>query len=97
MIVRIANVDGAGRGVHTHSARAVELAETRASRWLVANAARFGFSLSYPKGLDAVTGYKWESWHYRYIGAAACALQAEYFGGIQQYLMLFLEAMVDRK
>ena len=72
-------------------------AETRASRWLVANAARFGFSLSYPKGLDAVTGYKWESWHYRYIGAAACALQAEYFGGIQQYLMLFLEAAGDRK
>lgn len=72
-------------------------AETRASRWLVANAARFGFSLSYPKGLDAVTGYKWESWHYRYIGAAACSLQAEYFGGIQQYLILFLEAMGDRK
>jgi D-alanyl-D-alanine carboxypeptidase len=72
-------------------------AETRASRWLVANAGRYGFSLSYPKGLDTVTGYKWESWHYRYIGAASCSLQAEYFGGIQQYLMLFLEAMGDRE
>jgi len=72
-------------------------AETRASRWLVANAARFGFSLSYPKGLEPVTGYKWESWHYRYIGAAACSLQAEYFGGIQQYLILFLEATGAKK
>lgn len=72
-------------------------AGTRASRWLVANAGRYGFSLSYPKGFEPVTGYKWESWHYRYIGVAACALQAEYFGGIQQYLMLFLEAMGAKK
>lgn len=67
-------------------------AETRASRWLVANAGRYGFSLSYPKGLEPVTGYKWESWHYRYLGVAACSLQAEFFGGIQQYLILFIEA-----
>ena len=40
-------------------------AETKASRWLANNARRFGFSLSFPKGLTEVTGYKWESWHYR--------------------------------
>jgi zinc D-Ala-D-Ala carboxypeptidase len=68
-------------------------AETKASRWLEANAARFGFSLSYPRGMTAITGYKWESWHYRYIGGAAAALAADYFGGVQQYLMVFLEGM----
>ncbi len=66
-------------------------AETAASRWLEANAARFGFSLSFPKGMTAVTGYDWESWHYRYVGKAAAALQAEYFGGIQLYTLKFLE------
>ena len=67
-------------------------AETKASKWLVANAGRFGFSLSYPRGMESVTGYVWESWHYRYIGLNAALLQAEYFGGVQQYFMLFLDA-----
>ena len=67
-------------------------AGTPASAWLLANARRFGFSQSYPKGLEEVTGYKWESWHYRYVGKAAAAMEAEFFGGVQQYLVLFLEA-----
>ena len=66
-------------------------AETPASRWLSANAYRFGFSCSYPRGMTAITGYKWESWHYRYIGKAAAEMEREYFLGIQQYLLLFLE------
>ena len=68
-------------------------AQTKASRWLAANARRFGFSLSFPKGMTQVTGYDWESWHYRYIGIAAAALEERYFGGLQQYLMLFLEEL----
>jgi D-alanyl-D-alanine carboxypeptidase len=66
-------------------------AETAASRWLALNARRFGFSLSFPKGMTEVTGYAWESWHYRYIGTAAAALEAEYFGGMQLYVLRFLE------
>jgi D-alanyl-D-alanine carboxypeptidase len=68
-------------------------AQTKASRWLSANARRFGFSLSFPKGMTDVTGYGWESWHYRYIGKAAAALEGQYFGGVQQYLMLFLDEL----
>jgi D-alanyl-D-alanine carboxypeptidase len=70
-------------------------AATKASRWLAANARRFGFSLSYPKGREGVTGYSWESWHYRYIGKAAAALEAEFFEGMQQYLVLFAERWKD--
>jgi len=66
---------------------------TEAGRWMAANAGRFGFSLSYPKGMEAATGYVWESWHYRFIGKDAVALQDEYFGGVQHYLMLFLDAL----
>jgi D-alanyl-D-alanine carboxypeptidase len=67
-------------------------AATKAGIWLAENAGRFGFSLSYPKDMATVTGYSWESWHYRYIGQAAGALEAEFFDAVQQYLMLFLEA-----
>ena len=36
--------------------------------WLRDNAYLFGFIQSYPKGKEGVTGYRYESWHYRYIG-----------------------------
>jgi len=68
-------------------------ADTKAARWLESNAERFGFSLSYPKGMASITGYKWESWHYRYIGKPAAALVGRYFGGIQQYFLAFLEGL----
>lgn len=59
-------------------------AATPEGRWLKVNAARFGLSLSYPEGLEALTGYQWEPWHYRWIGAEAAAVQARWFGDIQQ-------------
>lgn len=68
---------------------------TRASAWLEANASRFGWSLSFPKGYEAVTGYRWESWHYRYVGPAATALIDRRFGGVQQYALEFLAAWKD--
>lgn len=36
--------------------------------WLAANAYKFGFILRYPEGKENITGYMYESWHYRYIG-----------------------------
>ena len=41
---------------------------TQASIWLANNAWKYGFVISYPSGYDSVTGYNYESWHYRYIG-----------------------------
>ncbi|MGI6423489.1 MAG: M15 family metallopeptidase [Candidatus Dojkabacteria bacterium] len=41
---------------------------TKASKWLKSNAYKYGFVISYPKGYEHITGYKHESWHYRYIG-----------------------------
>lgn len=37
-------------------------------RWLEANAHRYGFIMSYPRDKEAVTGYKYEPWHFRYLG-----------------------------
>jgi D-alanyl-D-alanine carboxypeptidase len=65
-------------------------AETRAGKWLAAHAGEYGFSLSYPRDLEWLTGYRWESWHYRYISRAGTELQKQFFGGVQQYLLVFL-------
>jgi len=37
-------------------------------KWLYENAHRFGFVLRYPKGKEEITGYKYEPWHFRYLG-----------------------------
>ena len=43
-------------------------AETSAFTWLSQNAYRFGFILRYPEEKEDITGYSYESWHYRFVG-----------------------------
>lgn len=43
-------------------------ADTKSGKWLVKHAADYGFIERYPKDASAVTGYKWEPWHWRYVG-----------------------------
>jgi D-alanyl-D-alanine carboxypeptidase len=45
-----------------------ELDQTGAFKWLKENAHKYGFILRYPDGYTDVTGYVYESWHWRYIG-----------------------------
>ncbi len=69
-----------------------DFAATRAGKWVLRNASRYGWSLSFPKGYEKLTVYVWESWHYRYIGTEACAFQQKWFGDIQQYMLEFIDA-----
>jgi len=45
-----------------------EFENTNEFKWLQRNAHKFGFILRYPKNKENITGYKYESWHYRYLG-----------------------------
>ena len=45
-----------------------EFGETEAGKWLVENAQNYGFILRYPYGKEEITGYMYESWHFRYVG-----------------------------
>ena len=65
-------------------------ARTPEGIWLSANASRFGWSLSYPEGYKDITGYRWESWHYRYVGRELAEFIDNYFNGIQQYALRFI-------
>jgi LAS superfamily LD-carboxypeptidase LdcB len=42
--------------------------DTDAFKWLQTNAYQYGFILRYPDGKENITGYSYESWHYRYVG-----------------------------
>ena len=67
-------------------------ANTRAGAWMRNHAESYGWSLSFPDGYEDITGYRWESWHFRYIGKSACAFQKKYFGDIQQFTLEFIDA-----
>ena len=45
--------------------------KTEEFEWLYSNCAEYGFVLRYPKDKEAVTGYSYEPWHYRYVGVEA--------------------------
>ena len=45
-----------------------EFENTDEFKWLQENAHLYGFILRYPKGKEHITGYNYESWHYRYVG-----------------------------
>ena len=41
---------------------------TKEFNWMKNNAHKFGFILRYPKANFHITGFKYEPWHYRYVG-----------------------------
>ena len=49
----------------------IGFAETAEYMWLKNNAHKFGFILRYPEDKVDVTGYAYESWHYRFVGIDA--------------------------
>lgn len=42
--------------------------ETEAYQWMLNNSYKYGYILRYPEGKEEITGYSYESWHYRYVG-----------------------------
>lgn len=58
-------VDFAAQGVSTLNS---SFGKTKAGIWLADNAHRYGFLVRYPKGKTEITGYRYEPWHFRYVG-----------------------------
>lgn len=48
-------------------------ADSPSGIWLAEHAWEYGFALSYPQAGEAITGYIYEPWHFRYIGVEAAA------------------------
>lgn len=45
--------------------------KTEEFKWVKNHAHKYGFILRYPKDKVNITGYKYEPWHYRYVGDIA--------------------------
>ncbi|MBT2549160.1 D-alanyl-D-alanine carboxypeptidase family protein [Arthrobacter sp. ISL-65] len=64
-------------------------AEQPAAVWAKANGHRFGFVVRYPFTQHTITGYFYESWHLRYVGAeAATDMRKRGIATLEQYFGL---------
>ena len=68
-----------------------DFALTEGGKWVYENAWKYGWSLSFPKNYEAETGYRWESWHFRYVGKQATLFQRKWFGDVQQFMIEFID------
>ena len=56
--------------------------------WLKNNAHKFGFILRYPSTKEAITGYDYEPWHYRFVGRTVASKIYEANICFEEYLAL---------
>ncbi len=59
--------------------------------WLIANSYKYGFILRYPKDKEYITGYKYEPWHYRYVGKDVAKYIYENNITYEEYYAFFIE------
>ena len=61
---------------------------TPAFAWLKEHCAEYGFILRYDLGKEAITGYRFEPWHYRYVGVETAKAIMEQGLAYEEYLAL---------
>ena len=71
---------------------AAHFENTPAYAWLTEHCAQYGFILRYPKGKEGLTGYRFEPWHYRYVGTEAAKACMDQGLTYEEYLALKPEA-----
>ena len=81
----------------TYGATADTFEDTDEFRWLQNNAYKYGFILRYPKDKEYITGYEYESWHFRYVGLKAAKYIHENNITFDEYYAYFIEGDTNEK
>ena len=77
--------------VDNKDASYTDFESTKEFGWMQEHAADYGFILRYPKGKEAITGYQYESWHYRYVGEKIAKYIKEHDITFDEYYMEFID------
>lgn len=77
--------------IQTYGSRVSTFEEFDEFKWLQNNAYKYGFILRYPKGKEYITGYNYESWHYRYVGVEIATYIHENNITFDEYYAYFIE------
>lgn len=60
-------------------------------KWMQENAYKYGFILRFPKEYENITGYQYESWHYRYVGVDIATYIHKNNITFEEYYVRFIE------
>ena len=60
-------------------------------KWLRRNSYKYGFILRFPKDKEKLTGYEYESWHYRYVGEKIATYIHDNNLCFEEYYTMFIE------
>ena len=77
--------------IQTYNSTSKTFEDFEEFKWLKKNAYRYGFILRYPKDKQYITGYEYESWHYRYVGVEAATYIYENNITFDEYYAYFVE------
>ena len=66
-------------------------AKSKEFTWIVDNAHKYGFIQRFPKGQEDITGFRYESWHYRYVGKERAKYIYENKMTYDEYYIRFLD------
>ena len=77
--------------IQTYKSTRSNFEESDAFKWLENNAYKYGFILRYPKDKEYLTGYSYESWHYRYVGVEVAKYIKENNITLDEYYAYFIE------
>ena len=59
--------------------------------WMLENSYKYGFILRYPYEKQEITGYKFEAWHFRYVGEEIAKYVKENNITYEEYYIMFLD------
>lgn len=65
--------------------------KTKEYNWMINNSYKYGFILRYPKEKEYITGYTFESWHYRYVGIKISSYIKNNNITFDEYYSMFIE------
>ncbi len=80
---------GLASDINTASS-AAHFEKTKEYAWLIKNSYKYGFILRYLEGKTFITGYKYEPWHFRYVGEEAAKYIYEHDITYEEYYATFL-------
>ena len=66
-------------------------ASSKESKWAYENAYKYGFILRYKKNFETITGIKYESWHFRYVGETIANYIKDNEMTYEEYYVRFIE------
>lgn len=68
-----------------------DYSKSESFKWVSKSAHKYGFIIRFPKGKEHITGYQYESWHYRYCGVECATYIYENDITYEEYYEYFIK------